>query len=60
MRYAGMSRPVAIRGAKPETDDWNAHLGAKFTLRDRWEFGAEYRHEGSGNYGYSGSFGFTF
>ena len=60
MRYAGMSRPVAIRGGKPGADEWNAHLGAQFNIRDRWEFGVEYRHEGSGSYGYTGSFGVNF
>ncbi len=60
MRYAGMSRSVAIRGGKPREGDWNVHLGATLALRERWEFGGEWRYGGSGNYGYSGSLVFTF
>ncbi len=60
MRYAGMNQSVAIRNGKPKVDDWNVHLGANFTFRERWEFDADYRYEGVGGYGYTGTFVFNF
>jgi outer membrane autotransporter protein len=60
MRYAGMKRQVGIRGGKPKAGGWNMNLGAKVDIRERLEFGVDYRYEGAGNYGYTGTFGVNF
>ncbi len=60
MRYADMSRPVAIHDVKPRDGSLNTHLGAKFDVRDSVEVGAEYRMEGSDAYGLSGSISIKF